>query len=59
MAFTARTTPLSHMLGISETDAPLLFRSGCAPVDQDAFKKKFNTQRLLRSDALFVSSSMA
>ncbi len=29
-------------LGISETNSPLLFRRGCAPKDQDAFKKKFN-----------------
>lgn len=29
-------------LGISEANSPLLFRSGCAPKDQDAFKKKFN-----------------
>ncbi|MDL2336354.1 MAG: hypothetical protein QFE16_00785 [Pseudomonadota bacterium] len=29
-------------LGISETNAPLLFESGCAPEEQDAFKKKFN-----------------
>ncbi len=33
---------LIRTLGISETNAPLLFRSGCAPVRQDAFKKKFN-----------------
>ena len=33
---------LIRMLGISETNAPLLFRSGCAPENQDAFKKKFN-----------------
>ena len=29
-------------LGISETNSPLLFRRGCAPKDQDAFKKTFN-----------------
>jgi hypothetical protein len=33
---------LIRTLGISETDAPLLFSSGCAPKDQDAFKTKFN-----------------
>lgn len=33
---------LIRMLGISETNAPILFGSGCAPKDQDAFKKKFN-----------------
>lgn len=33
---------LIRMLGISETNAPLLFNSGCAPKEQDAFKQKFN-----------------
>ena len=33
---------LIRTLGISETNSPLLFRRGCAPQDQDAFKKKFN-----------------
>lgn len=33
---------LIRFLGISETNAPLLFRSGCAPVERYAFKEKFN-----------------
>jgi len=33
---------LVRAIGISGTDAPLLFSSGCAPEDQNAFKKKFN-----------------
>ena len=33
---------LIRALGISETNAPLLFKSGCAPEDRYAFKKKFN-----------------
>lgn len=33
---------LIQSLGISETGAPLLFQSGCAPPDRYAFKKKFN-----------------
>lgn len=33
---------LVRSIGISETDAPLLFGPGCAPENQDAFKKKFN-----------------
>lgn len=33
---------LIRTLGISETNSPLLFRRGCGPPDQDAFKKKFN-----------------
>jgi hypothetical protein len=33
---------LIRTLGISETNAPLLFSPGCAPKDQDAFKKRFN-----------------
>lgn len=33
---------LIRSLGISETNAPLLFRSGCSPEDRYAFKKKFN-----------------
>lgn len=33
---------LIRALGISETSSPLLFQRGCAPKDQDAFKKKFN-----------------
>lgn len=38
----ARGGWLIRTLGISETDSPLLFRSGCAPEDRYAFKKKFN-----------------
>lgn len=33
---------LIRVLGISETNGPLLFHSGCAPDDRYAFKKKFN-----------------
>jgi len=33
---------LIRTLGISETNAPLLFRSACAPPNEDEFKKKFN-----------------
>jgi len=33
---------LINFLGISETRAPLLFRSGCAPKDMFGFKKKLN-----------------
>lgn len=35
---------LINLLGISETSAPLLFESGCAPVEAHAFTKKFNIQ---------------
>lgn len=31
-----------RMLGISETNAPLLLQSFCGPAQEDAFKKKFN-----------------
>lgn len=33
---------LMRLLGISETNAPLLFKPFCAPVDAHAFKKKYN-----------------
>ena len=33
---------LIRTLGISETNAPLLFRSGCAPEDAFGFQKHFN-----------------
>lgn len=33
---------LIRTLGISETSAPILFSSGCAPQDAFAFQKKFN-----------------
>lgn len=33
---------LIRTLGISETNAPLTFNSGCAPEDAFGFKKKFN-----------------
>jgi hypothetical protein len=32
---------LIRAIGLSETNAPLLFPSGCAPENQDAFKQKF------------------
>lgn len=33
---------LIHALGISETNAPLVFNSGCAPQDAFGFQKSFN-----------------
>ncbi|MGB8763707.1 MAG: hypothetical protein WCD07_02765 [Burkholderiales bacterium] len=33
---------LIRSLGISETKSPLLFNRGCAPLNEDEFKKKFN-----------------
>ncbi len=39
---TARGGWLVRMLGISETSAPLLFSSGCAPPNAFGFLKKFN-----------------
>jgi hypothetical protein len=33
---------LIRSLGVSESGGPLLFNQGCAPKDQDAFKREFN-----------------
>jgi hypothetical protein len=33
---------LIRAMGISETNAPILFNSGCAPTNEDAFKSKLN-----------------
>jgi hypothetical protein len=38
----ARGGWLVRALGVSETSAPLIFRSACAPADEDGFKKNFN-----------------
>jgi hypothetical protein len=35
---------LIHSLGISESNSPLVFRSGCGPENERAFIKKFNMQ---------------
>ena len=33
---------LVRAMRISQTNSPMLFRSGCGPRDEDAFKKNFN-----------------